>query len=208
MLIMLYNNSAKNYVYICEIKRHLMFKYLSIFSFLLLLGCSSDLKQIDKMFAEDSRPLEKGSNIRTIYSDSANLLLILESPLFVSKELEKEKILEYPNGIKISFLDHNNIAKSWLIADRAINKIKDKKFVANGNVKLFNKSNDKLESSELIWDEKNEILYTEKFVKITQPSKGDTLYGYGFVSNREFTEFEIKKKLFGKIIEDIFKDIK
>ncbi len=143
-----------------------------------------------------------------IYSDSADVVLLLESPVFISKTKDNKKIIEYPNGIKISFLDSEDKPNSWLIADKAENLIKEKKFIVRENVKLYNTNNDKLETSELIWDEKKEILSTEKFVKITQPSKGDTLYGYGFVSNREFTEFEIKKKLFGKIVEDIFKDIK
>ncbi len=142
------------------------------------------------------------------YSDSADVVLLLESPVFISKTKDNNKIIEYPKGIKISFLDTKDKPKSWLIADKAENLVKDKKFIVRENVKLYNTNNDKLETSELIWDEKKEILSTEKFVKITQPSKGDTLYGYGFISNKEFTEFEIKKKLFGKIVEDIFKDIK
>lgn len=175
---------------------------------LFILGCDSSTKQIDDLLATKQIPIEKGTNIKMIYSDSADIVLLLESPVFVNKTINNKKIIEYPNGIKISFLDKEDTPSSWLIADKAINKLKDKKFIVRDNVQLYNTQNDKLETSELIWDEKKEILSTEKFVKITQPSKGDTLYGYGFISNREFTEFEIKKKLFGKIIEDIFKDIK
>jgi len=171
-------------------------------------SCNSSTKQVDELFTKKQAPIEKGANIRMIYSDSADVVLLLESPVFVSKNKDNKKTIEYPEGIKISFLNNNDEPMSWLIADKAVNKIKDKKFIVRENVKLFNTKNDKLETSELIWDEKKEILSTEKFVKITQPSKGDTLYGYGFVSNKEFTEFEIKKKLFGKIVEDIFKDIK
>jgi LPS export ABC transporter protein LptC len=183
-------------------------KIIIIFISLFFIGCSSDMKHIDEIFKSTSRPLEKGSNLSMTYSDSAKTLLLLESPIFESKNIGKEKIIEYPKGIKISFLNKDNTSNSWLTADIAINKVKDKKFIFKQHVKLFNKTNDKLETSELIWDEKKEILYTEKFIKITQPDKGDTLYGYGFESNKEFTEFEIKRKLSGKMVESIFSDIK
>jgi len=185
-----------------------MYKFLFVVLALFSVGCTSNTKEIDVLFKEKIQPDQTGKNIKMIYSDSANVMLILESPVFVVKESNKGKNIIYPKGIKISFLDKSNTPKSWLIADRAINRVKEKKFIARGNVQLYNNQNEKLESSELVWDEKNEILSTEKFVKITQPAKGDTLYGYGFVSNREFTEFEIKHRLFGKIKEDLFKDIK
>jgi len=183
--------------------RNLIF-FISIFIF----SCTSSTKQIDKLFEKKQAPEEKGANIKMMYSDSADVVLLLESPVFITKNKGNKKTIEYPDGIKISFLNKKDEPTSWLIADKAVNLVKDKKFIVRDNVRLFNKNNDKLQTSELIWDEKKEILTTEKFVKITQPSKGDTLYGYGFVSNREFTEFEIKKRLFGKIVEDIFKDIK
>jgi len=185
-----------------------MYKYLLSILVFFLIGCTTNTDKIDALFKEKIQPNETGNNIKMIYSDSANVMFILESPLLVVKESDKDKNIEYPKGIKISFLDKDDTPKSWLVADRAINKVKEKKFIVRGNVKLYNSQNKKLESSELIWDEKLEILSTEKFVKITQPDKGDTLYGYGFISNREFTEFEIKHRLFGKIIENIFQEIK
>jgi hypothetical protein len=36
-------------------------------------------------------------------------------------------------------------------------------------------------------------------VRITDPVKGDTTYGFGFKANQDFTHFEIKKKVQGKI---------
>jgi hypothetical protein len=41
-------------------------------------------------------------------------------------------------------------------------------------------------------------------VRITQPEKGDTSYGYGFETNKNFTEFKIKKNFSAKMnVEDI-----
>ena len=52
-------------------------KYIIIILSFLFIGCSSDVKHIDKMFESTFRPLEKGSNLNMTYSDSANSILLL-----------------------------------------------------------------------------------------------------------------------------------
>lgn len=173
----------------------------------LLFSCNKNTKEIDELFSSKAIPLEEASNIKLLYSDSAQLVLVLQSPYMRTTEKKGKKIIEYPRGIKVSFLDEYGKPSSWLKSRRAEHRIKDKLFIAQGNVKLYNNKNDKLETSELIWDEKNEILFTRKFIKITRPSKGDTIYGYGFESNKEFTKFEIKRRMSGKIADDILKDL-
>jgi LPS export ABC transporter protein LptC len=98
---------------------------------------------------------------------------------------------------------------SWLEADYAIRKDKDKKFYVKENVVLYNKRNDKLETDELIWNEELEEIYTNKPVKITQPSIGDTSFGFGFKADQEFTRFEISRKFSGiKNVENLTKELK
>ena len=47
-----------------------------------------------------------------------------------------------------------------------------------------------LETTELIWDEKEERVFTNKFVVIRRP--GEIITGYGFESNQDFTYSKIK----------------
>jgi hypothetical protein len=42
---------------------------------------------------------------------------------------------------------------------------------------------------------------------ITQPERGDTSYGYGFVANNDFTRFEIQKNSGKMNIDDITKEL-
>ena len=48
-----------------------------------------------------------------------------------------------------------------------------------------------MESEELIWDEKNNKIYTYKKVKITTGK--EVIEGEGFVSNPDFTQYSISK---------------
>jgi LPS export ABC transporter protein LptC len=81
----------------------------------------------------------------------------------------------------------------------AVREDKTQKITARGNVTFQNDKNEKLETPELIWDEKERIVYTDKLVRITNAEKGDTTYGFGFRANQEFNRFEIRKKVQGKI---------
>jgi hypothetical protein len=40
---------------------------------------------------------------------------------------------------------------------------------------------------------------TEKFIRITRPLDGDTLFGIGFVADQNFKRLEIKRRMQGKI---------
>ena len=68
-----------------------------------------------------------------------------------------------------------------------------------GNVRFYNSVEDKLQTSELIWDENLKKIYTEKFIRITRPVMGDTIYGIGFETDQNFKRIEIKQKIKGKL---------
>lgn len=109
-------------------------------------------------------------------------------------KVKGESYDEFPDGLLVEFLDDNKRVKSWMEADYAVRKDREKKIYVENNVVLYNKRNDKLETEALVWDEDIEEIYTSRPVKISQPSRGDTSYGHGFRADQEFTRFEIKKK--------------
>ena len=59
------------------------------------------------------------------------------------------------------------------------------------NVVLTSSKQQKLETEELIWDEKKNIIFTEREVKIT--NQEEIIYGKGLVSNPSFTKYSIDK---------------
>ncbi|MEZ4910677.1 MAG: LPS export ABC transporter periplasmic protein LptC [Saprospiraceae bacterium] len=151
------------------------------------------------MAADLKSKIQRGKNIKIVYSDSALVKMIIHSP-----ELERYTGIDdqkdvFPKGVLLEFLDENQAPQSWLKADAAIRDHKLKKVTARGNVIVYNNKFDKLESPELIWDEEKRTITTEKLVRITQTKRGDTLYGFGFESNQSFNKFEIKRKVQGKI---------
>ena len=86
---------------------------------------------------------------------------------------------------------YNNKQKSSVLVARNASIDERKKIMtASGNVVLENQQN-KLETEELIWDERSQKIYTNKQVKIT--NQEETIFGQGFSSNADFTEYTISK---------------
>lgn len=170
-------------------------------------SCEKDTKNIDQFFTKNILPNEFASNLKTIYSDSARMYFIMEAKEMLHIKNTQTDEIQYNKGLKMSFLNKNGSADSWLVGDKAVEDRIAHKFHIIGNVRLFNTKNDKMQTSELIWDSNREIIYSDKFVKITQPSQGDTLYGYGFKSNKQFTQFEIVRRMSGIVIEGMVNEL-
>ena len=178
-------------------------KKTDIFYFLIIIlfsfACSNDQGVINEMFETIDTEIEFAKDVSVIYSDSAKVRMKVTGP-----ELERHVGKQNPrdlftNGVHVEFLDENQKALSWLDGRYLERADKTGMVFVRDSVVLYNTKNEKLETSELIWDEANEIIFTDKFVRITQPEKGDTSYGYGFETNKDFTEFTIKKHFSAKM---------
>jgi len=185
-----------------------MMKILSYFSLVFyFIACSNDMSEVNKMLPHENLKVETATNVEILYSDSAIVKVRITSDLMKRYLHHGESYDEFPNGLLVEFLDEHKRVKSWLESDYAIRKDAEKKIFVKDNVVLFNSNNDKLETYELVWDENTEEVYTDKPIKITQPSIGDTSFGFGFKADQEFTRFEIKRKFSGiKNIEELTKE--
>ncbi len=177
--------------------RKALFSSLIIF----LLACSTDKIDIYKLVDNNSVTKEVAKNVVIFYSDSAVVKVKIKSPTLIRYFDQGEYYDEFPDGLLVEFLDPNKKVTSWLEADYALRKDIEQKIFVKENVRLFNKNNDELITTELVWDEENEEIYTYKPVKINEPSKGDTSLGIGFRADQEFTKFIIKNYVASKNVE-------
>lgn len=169
-------------------------RIIALFFLLIFIGCSNDINEVNAITDEEVFKLEEAEFVTILYSDSANVKVRITADKMI-RHLDKINPRdEFPEGIFVEFLGDNGKSYSWLEADRATRYEKKQEVIAQGNARFYNTKEETLTSTELIWDENKSRLYTNKFVRITQPMKGDTSYGYGFEANEEFTKFEIKKK--------------
>lgn len=165
---------------------------IAFFIIFIWCSCSEEKKNSsDNSIFKDDFKREVATDVNIIYSDSSVVKMRIKSPLMYRYTENQRTIEEFPDGLLVEFFDPLKRVSSWLEADYAIRKESDQIVLIKQNVTLYNKKNDKLETEELIYDSNNSKIYTDKFVKITQPIQGDTSYGYGFITDQDFNRFEM-----------------
>ncbi len=153
-------------------------------------SCQPDLETIETLTKTDETPVESGYNIKIVYSSHSHIRMILEAPRMDRFEGE-EPYLELPEGVSVVFYDSLENVNSTMSANYAISYEKKNLLEARNDVVVVNELNEQLNTELLIWDQQKEIIYSDKFVKIT--TEDEVLYGDGFEADERFSQWVIKK---------------
>jgi len=162
-------------------------------SFLLVFqSCENDVKTVKLVTALDTLPVETVSNIEVVQTDSGKVSFVLTSPLLKRYE-GNDPYIEFPEGLKIVFYDTAMNIKSQLTANYGISYEKRKIMEAKNDVEVVNyQKNEKLNTEHLVWDQKQKLIYSDVFVKITTSDK--TIYGEnGMDADEQFDSWKLKK---------------
>jgi len=180
-----------------------IFLLLTICTFV---ACENDKTQIESLYDDSVLKQEVIKEVELLYSDSAQVKLRIISPKMIRHLEGSKSIDEFPEGIHAEFLNPNQKVVSIMDGDYAQRIDKSGQILIRNNVVCTNAAKDKLFTEEIFYNEVEETLFTEKFVKIARPSQGDTIMGYGLFANQDFTRFEIKKSVSARLtIEEISK---
>lgn len=152
-------------------------------------SCKGDLETIQALTKVDESPIETAYGVEMIYSTHANIQMIMKAPR-MDRYAGNKNYVEMPEGISVVFYDSLMNVSSTLTANYAINYLNDDLFEARNDVVVINEANEKLNTEQLIWDQKKGTIYSEKFVKIT--TEDEVLFGDGMESDERFTNWEIK----------------
>ncbi len=154
--------------------------------FLSLFSCENDLAEVSATLPRDAVNREVLENFHIIYSDSAKVLIRAMGPLLYRYLEHEDPREEFPKGIHVLFFDGDSqVLTSRLSANYGVRKEKDKQVILRDSVVWISEDGNRLETEELIWDEKKEKVYTNKFVVVRSPER--IIYGHGFEANRDFT---------------------
>ncbi|MCF8232298.1 MAG: LPS export ABC transporter periplasmic protein LptC [Bacteroidales bacterium] len=161
--------------------------------FFLFVSCRNDVEEVKKITRLDSLPYQTAKGIELLYSEYGDIIFKLTSPR-VEKYMGDNPRMIFPDGMKVVFFDStgNNI-RSRLTANYGIKYDKKQRMIAKGNVVVKNfEKNERLNTEELIWDQRKGKIFTDKFVTIT--TEDEVLYGKeGMESDESFSSWVIKK---------------
>ncbi|MFT4762359.1 MAG: LPS export ABC transporter protein LptC [Paraglaciecola sp.] len=167
-----------------------MLKYLSILIIgSLFIACENDIAEVQKYISKDLTAVETAKEIEMLYSDSAMVKVRVTSPTLIRHLDNSNPRQEFPDGISMEFLNASHRTTSRMTAKYALRFEKEGKVVMRDSVVWLSEKNEQLETEELIWEETKDKVYTKKFVVIRKAE--EIIYGHGFESNKDFTEWRI-----------------
>ncbi len=199
------NNVLKHFRLQVPLFRILNSFLLSAACFLLPAACRSDLKPKPQVFTQDDVAVELVRDVEILYSDSAKVRVRVVGPVLHNFNDKENPRQEFPEGVRVEFLDEQLKITSTLTSKFAIRMQEKGQILARDSVVFTSVKGEKLETEELIWDEKSEKVHTEKFVKVSKP--GEVIYGYGLEAAQDFSYWKIIVPK-GKIkVGDLDKDL-
>ena len=127
-------------------------------------------------------------DFETTYFDSGFVKYHLKTPRLLDFSGEKVSYLEFPDGFHLQEFDDHGKIISKLSGNYGKEYIKEQKWLATGNVILINNRGDTLRTEELNYNEKEDLIYTDKFVSIKKGDQFITGSG-GFKSDAQMTKW-------------------
>jgi LPS export ABC transporter protein LptC len=161
-------------------------------SFLLLhSSCKNDLKKIHQTIDRSMLNTERADSVTIIYSKEGITKAQLFAKTFNHVQDAKPPYIEMKNGIKVLFYNDSMKLQSTLLAKYGRYFEQSGNVLVRDSVVVYNFKKEQLNTEELIWNEKIQKFYTDKFVKITTPTQ--IIYGNGLESNQNFSDYTILK---------------
>lgn len=135
-------------------------------------------------------PTLDATNIETTYTDSSVVRYHLTAPRLLKFTEDKSPYMEFPNGFHLQQYDKDRKIISELSANYGKDFEKEHKWLAVGNVVMVNIKGDTLRTEELNYLEKEDLIYSDKFVTIKKG--GDLIIGEGGIkSDAQMTKWEV-----------------
>lgn len=174
-----------------------------------LVSCINDLEEVDRLFEATDPGQEVARDVEVTYSDSARVRVIITGPKLI-RHLDKVNPRdEFSEGLHVDFLDEHGQVESTLDAQVGIRYPREHKVIVRdtaNQVLLTSIRGETLETSELIWEEKEGTVWTDKFVKITKPE--EIIFAYGFRAKQDFSEYTLLSVVAKMKVEDLESDFK
>lgn len=172
-----------------KITRSLLLPVALLSICLIAVSCDKKIETIRKSDIE-SLPSLTVKDFVTTYDDSARKQLVMTSPLMERYTERKNPYSEFRLGIKVTFYDGHTAPVGTLSSKYALYHEDRKLWELKDSVIAINERKEILETEMLYWDQNKELVYTDRFVKIT--SEDQIVMGTGLESDPRFISPKIR----------------
>lgn len=164
-----------------------------------LSSCEKKVEVIN-LPVDQNLPSLTANDFETQYTDSGKVQMILRAPLLERYIEEGNPRNEFPEGLH-ALVYNGKPSPEINIASKYAKYIeKDKLWELRDSVVLLNENGLLLQTELLYWNESKEIVYSDRYVKISD--KDQITMGTGYEYNLRTGDYEIKKTRTTLYIED------
>ncbi|MCU4165103.1 LPS export ABC transporter periplasmic protein LptC [Marinilabiliaceae bacterium A049] len=130
-------------------------------------------------------------DLESVFTDSGRVQRRVITPEMKHFTYSKDEArIEFPQGLNVITYNTDGSVKGQIKARHAIYYEKDELWELNNDVEAVSEKNEILNTEQLFWDTKKEIIYSDKFVKIT--SESGIWMGTGFDADQNMDQWEIR----------------
>jgi LPS export ABC transporter protein LptC len=156
-------------------------------------SCKNSDEDIDKVRGVAKMKMkDKASGVTLYYSDKGQVKAVVHAQEMFRNEAADPAYTEIRNGLKVEFLNDSLAVESTLTAKSA--KIFDgqSNVIVRNQVVVVNKKGQRLETEEIVWNQRLDRFYTNKKVTIKTPPD-QVINGTGLEANADFSWYSITK---------------
>lgn len=154
-----------------------------------LSSCKNKKEDIDALVNKTILQEDKATDVTIIMSKNGRVEGRLFAKDFIRNDVAKPPFTDIKNGLKLEIYGDSMNVESTLTARYARYYEAAGNIIVRDSIVIINKKGEKLSTEELVWNQKLEKFYTEKFVRITTATQ--VIYGDGMEANQDFTWYRI-----------------
>ena len=163
----------------------LLFAFTALVCALALFGCKAEKTVIEETPPMAEQAVEKFTITET---EAGKLKMILESESAVINDEKKTAVLRLP---RVKFYKDGDYV-STLVTESATINLNTYDVAGHGKCTVDTVKNEHLQTTDLQYDAKKEIVFSKNDVKLTR--QDETIYGKGFESDTKLEKIIIKKQ--------------
>jgi LPS export ABC transporter protein LptC len=156
---------------------------------LLTTACSNSTERIKLLTTRLTTQQDTATGVTAIYSEYGRVKAQLFTKRAIQNDGAKPPYIDMLGGLTVIFYDSTGAEQSTLTAKYARYYEQQGNILVRDSVLVNSKKGNQLRTSELVWNQNIQRIFTEKPVQITTPTQ--VLYGTGMEANQDFTWYQI-----------------
>ena len=168
-------------------------------------SCKGKLAEADSLILEET-PVQVVDNMFIVHSENGKIQLRMEADLMERYDKDTVSYELFPEGFAVYGYTNDELLETEIVSDNARHlKYKDgrEKWAAFGNIVVRNLiKQEVMETDTLYWDQKNEKIFTDCYVRMYSPD--GFMQGYGMESDQRARNSIILKPFnsYGIVVQD------